>query len=135
MLSNTAVKITSLLFVALPAVLVGGEAYSYITGQPASNGFIKIYSVLLMIPGMHLYLTLGTTSRYSACCSTKWMSLKTAMHDTVLLQRVSSQDILLYVHDISILLSAFMTISQQAIKSYDIASICWHIPVTTPQVT
>ena len=53
MLSNTAVKITSLLFVALPAVLVGGEAYSYITGQPASNGFIKIYSVLLMIPGMH----------------------------------------------------------------------------------
>ena len=51
MLSNTAVKIGALLLFALPAVLVGGEVYSSITGQPATNGFIKIYSVLLMIPG------------------------------------------------------------------------------------
>ncbi|KAL3158654.1 hypothetical protein ABBQ32_011397 [Trebouxia sp. C0010 RCD-2024] len=54
MLSNTAVKISSLIIVALPAVLVGGEIYSGITGQPATNGFIKIYSVLLMIPGVNL---------------------------------------------------------------------------------
>ena len=51
MLSNTAVKIGALLLFALPAVLVFGEIYSGITGQPATNGFIKIYSVLLMIPG------------------------------------------------------------------------------------
>lgn len=51
MLSNTAVKISSLMAIALPAVLIGGEVYSQITGQPATNGFIKIYSVLLMIPG------------------------------------------------------------------------------------
>ena len=56
MLSNTAVKIFSLMAIALPAVLVGGELYSQITGQPATNGFIKIYSVLLMIPGMALLL-------------------------------------------------------------------------------
>lgn len=51
MLSNTAVKISALTAVTLPAVLIGGEIYSAITGQPASLGFIKIYSVLLMIPG------------------------------------------------------------------------------------
>ena len=51
MLSNTAVKIGALLLFALPAVLVFGEIYSGITGQPATNGFVKIYSVLLMIPG------------------------------------------------------------------------------------
>lgn len=55
MLSNTAVKITALTAVTLPAVLVGGEIYSIITGQPASLGFIKIYSVLLMIPGMYAF--------------------------------------------------------------------------------
>lgn len=54
MLSNTVVKISSLVIVALPAVLIGGEIYSAITGQPATNGFIKIYSVLLMIPGVAL---------------------------------------------------------------------------------
>ena len=54
MLSNTVVKISSLVIVALPAVLIGGEIYSAITGQPATNGFIKIYSVLLMIPGIPL---------------------------------------------------------------------------------
>lgn len=53
MLSNTAVKISALTAITLPAVLIGGEIYSAITGQPASLGFIKIYSVLLMIPGMH----------------------------------------------------------------------------------
>lgn len=52
MLSNTVVKISSLVIVALPAVLIGGEIYSSITGQPATNGFVKIYSVLLMIPGI-----------------------------------------------------------------------------------
>ena len=56
MLSNTAVKVGSLLLFALPAVLVFGEVYSNITGQPATNGFIKIYSVLLMIPGIHILL-------------------------------------------------------------------------------
>ena len=56
MLSNTAVKIGALLLFALPAVLVFGEVYSSITGQPATNGFIKIYSVLLMIPGRPLSL-------------------------------------------------------------------------------
>ncbi|DBB14997.1 hypothetical protein WJX82_007629 [Trebouxia sp. C0006] len=54
MLSNTAVKIGALLLFALPAVLVFGEIYSSITGQPATNGFVKIYSVLLMIPGVNL---------------------------------------------------------------------------------
>lgn len=54
MLSNTAIKIGALLLFALPAVLVFGEIYSSITGQPATNGFIKIYSVLLMIPGVNL---------------------------------------------------------------------------------
>lgn len=56
MLSNTAVKIGALLLFALPAVLVFGEIYSGITGQPATNGFIKIYSVLLMIPGTSIFL-------------------------------------------------------------------------------
>ena len=53
MLSNTAVKVGSLFLFALPAVIVFGELYSRITGQPATSGFIKIYSVLLMIPGQH----------------------------------------------------------------------------------
>lgn len=64
MLSNTAVKIFSLIIVALPAVLVGGEIYSGITGQPATNGFIKIYSVLLMIPGN----TLCQHSEWACSC-------------------------------------------------------------------
>lgn len=54
MLSSTVVKVSSLVILALPAVLIGGEIYSAITGQPATNGFIKIYSVLLMIPGTTL---------------------------------------------------------------------------------
>ncbi len=68
MLSNTAVKIGALLLFALPAVLVFGEIYSGITGQPATNGFVKIYSVLLMIPGTSTFLTF-TPSFCVADCS------------------------------------------------------------------
>lgn len=67
MLSNTAVKIGALLLFALPAVLVFGEIYSGITGQPATNGFIKIYSVLLMIPGTSMFVQLTAMSTFLFC--------------------------------------------------------------------
>lgn len=52
MLSNTLVKLLSVFLFATPAVLVGGELYSLL--QPDTSlwdGFLKIYSVLYIIPG------------------------------------------------------------------------------------
>ena len=52
MLSNTLVKLLAVFLFATPAVLVGGELYSLL--QPDTSlwdGFLKIYSVLYIIPG------------------------------------------------------------------------------------
>ena len=52
MLSNTLVKLLAVFGFATPAVLVGGELYSIL--QPDTSlwdGFLKIYSVLYIIPG------------------------------------------------------------------------------------
>ena len=51
MLSNTLVKLTAVFLLATPAVLVGGQLYSILTGTPPLEGFLKIYSVLYLIPG------------------------------------------------------------------------------------
>lgn len=89
MLSNTAVKIGALLLFALPAVLVFGEIYSGITGQPATNGFIKIYSVLLMIPGTPIFLMFTPSVCLADCsvtlplllrCSAAHLSATSAWH-------------------------------------------------------
>ncbi|KAK9814063.1 hypothetical protein WJX72_000188 [[Myrmecia] bisecta] len=62
MLSNTAVKLVSVFAFAAPLVLVGGELYSWATGKPLSEGFLKIYSVLYIVPGVNVLAesTLGS---------------------------------------------------------------------------
>lgn len=53
MLSNTIVKLLAVFVFATPAVLIGGQVYSLL--QPNTSlwqGFLKIYSVLYIIPGM-----------------------------------------------------------------------------------
>ena len=54
MLSNIAVKLAAVFIFALPAVIVGGEIYSLLTGSSVWEGFIKIYSTLYLIPGKQL---------------------------------------------------------------------------------
>lgn len=54
MLSNTIVKIFMVFLFAMPAVIVGGELYSVITGEPQWEGLLKVYSVLYIIPGINL---------------------------------------------------------------------------------
>ena len=59
MLGNTLVKLLAVFMFATPAVLVGGELYSVL--QPDTSlwdGFLKIYSVLYIIPGADLLLHL-----------------------------------------------------------------------------
>lgn len=51
MLSNTIVKLSAVFLFATPAVLIGGEVYSILTGSSPLEGFLKIYSVLYIIPG------------------------------------------------------------------------------------
>lgn len=51
MLSNTIVKLSAVFLFATPAVLIGGEVYSILTGSTPLEGFLKIYSVLYIIPG------------------------------------------------------------------------------------
>lgn len=51
MLSNTIVKLLAVFLFATPAVVIGGEIYSLLTGSTALEGFLKIYSVLYIIPG------------------------------------------------------------------------------------
>ena len=52
MLSNTIVKLSAVFLFATPAVLIGGEIYSVLTGSTPLEGFLKIYSVLYIIPGI-----------------------------------------------------------------------------------
>ena len=54
MLSNTLVKLTAVFLFATPAVLIGGQLYSILTGTSPLEGFLKIYSVLYLIPGEQL---------------------------------------------------------------------------------
>ena len=42
MLSNTIVKIFMVFLFAMPAVIVGGELYSVITGEPQWEGLLKV---------------------------------------------------------------------------------------------
>ena len=51
MLSNTIVKLSAVFLFATPAVIIGGELYSILTGSSPAEGFLKIYSVLYIIPG------------------------------------------------------------------------------------
>ena len=51
MLSNTVTKLFGVFLFALPAVVIGGEVYSIVTGDPLAEGFLKIYSTLYIIPG------------------------------------------------------------------------------------
>jgi len=51
MLSNTIVKLSAVFLFATPAVLIGGELYALLTGGTPAEGFLKIYSVLYIIPG------------------------------------------------------------------------------------
>ena len=51
MLSNTFVKLGGVFAVAMPAVFVGGAIYSKLTGGELTDGFLKIYEVLYIIPG------------------------------------------------------------------------------------
>ena len=52
MLSNTIVKLLAVFGFATPAVLVGGELYSLLQPNTTlTEGFLKIYSVLYIIPG------------------------------------------------------------------------------------
>lgn len=53
MLSNTIVKLSAVFLFATPAVLIGGEVYALLTGSTPLEGFLKIYSVLYIIPGKH----------------------------------------------------------------------------------
>ncbi|KAK9797001.1 hypothetical protein WJX73_002827 [Symbiochloris irregularis] len=55
MLSNTIVKLLAVFLFATPAVLIGGQLYSLL--QPNTSlyeGFLKIYSVLYIIPGVNV---------------------------------------------------------------------------------
>ena len=54
MLSNTIVKLGAVFVFATPAVVIGGELYSMLTGTSPAEGFLKIYSVLYIIPGLSL---------------------------------------------------------------------------------
>ena len=54
MLSNTIVKLLAVFLFATPAVLIGGELYSILQpGVTLWDGFLKIYSVLYIIPGAY----------------------------------------------------------------------------------
>lgn len=59
MLSNTVVKLCAVFLFATPAVLVGGEVYSILTGSTPLEGFLKIYSVLYIIPGASVWCTVS----------------------------------------------------------------------------
>lgn len=79
MLSNTLVKLMAVFLFATPAVLIGGELYSIL--QPDTSlwqGFLKIYSVLYIIPGWSsdtklIMQHMGSNS--SVCCRPSEMVL------------------------------------------------------------
>ena len=51
MLSNTVTKLGGVFLFALPAVIVGGQLYSLVSGGTLAEGFLKIYETLYIIPG------------------------------------------------------------------------------------
>ena len=75
MLSNTIVKLSAVFLFATPAVLIGGEVYSVLTGSTPLEGFLKIYSVLYIIPGDSPLL--GPRSYGSLCSKSRnWLEVE-----------------------------------------------------------
>ena len=76
MLGNTVVKLAAVFASALPIVLIGGEVYAWITGDPLFEGFLKIFSVLYIIPGAALLHGLGRGALLAMQPGSGWRGLQ-----------------------------------------------------------